>query len=77
MIRRADLRRDATRRPTPAAVRIVLREVRVKPELTHNTPSWASFEFEPVADSRGKTFHFSVEPADEAAEETAEDFRRL
>ncbi len=46
---------------------VVLREVRVKPELTHNTPSWASFEFEPVADSRGKTFHFSVEPADEAA----------
>lgn len=46
---------------------VVLREVRVKPELARNAPSWASFEFEPITDSKDKTFHFSIEPADEAA----------
>lgn len=46
---------------------VVLREVKVKPELTHNISSWANFEFKPIADSKDKTFHFSLEPADEAA----------
>ena len=38
-----------------------------KPTVSRGTPAWASFTFEPVTGSKGKTFHFSIEPADDAA----------
>ena len=46
---------------------VVLREVTMKPAVSQGAPAWANFEFDPITDSAGKTFHFSIEPADEAA----------
>ncbi|MCH2104264.1 MAG: hypothetical protein MK297_09670 [Planctomycetes bacterium] len=46
---------------------VVLREVTMKPPVSPGVPNWASFEFEPILDSAGRAFHFSIAPADEAA----------
>ncbi len=45
----------------------VLRETTLTPGIELTGPAWVSFEFEPLPNSRGKVFHLSVEPADEAA----------
>jgi len=46
---------------------VVLRETTISPSVYQTGPAWVSFEFEPVTDSKDKVFHFSLEPADEAA----------
>jgi len=45
----------------------VLRESTLAPGLELTGPAWVSFKFEPIEDSGGEMFHFSIEPADEAA----------
>ena len=45
----------------------VLREATISPELDPSGHAWSSFEFEPIKDSAGNIFHFSLVPAGESA----------